>query len=166
VIQQAADPYLPGASVDQAPPSPAKPPQAPSPRVPPATPPVIIDLAKEAREWGPKPHNWDSVEKKAVDAYIKSTYGLNETTGDNTGGWPCYHDLTGLLFPGYFYACKRNNPPCKFHHALTATEAEGPYLDGSESQKDAIRALTPSWTAAIADSTLNKSKVSKKAPGT
>jgi hypothetical protein len=123
-------------------------------------------LAKESRERGHKPHYWDAAERKVVDKHLKSTYGLNGNKGDNTGGWPCYNDIKAVIFPGYFHGCTQKSPRCKNRHALTATEAGAPYMDGSESQKDAVRALTPSWVAAIADGTLQKSKVPKKAPGT
>jgi hypothetical protein len=161
--RQSIDPYLPGSSADQAPVSPVKQPQAPKRgAAPAATPPVVIDMTDEKQKRGPPPHHWDGEEKKAVEEFLKVNYGLNGKAEGNTGGFMCHLDIKAILYPGYFYECNRTNPPCTFRHGLTATEAEGAYLDGSEAQKDAIRALTPSFTAAIAGGTLKKSKVPKK----
>ena len=71
----------------------------------------------------------------------------------------------GHPFPRFFYGYGRTNPLCKFRHGLTATESGGPYLDGSEAEKDALRALVPSYTAAIASRALKKSKIPKKDKG-
>ena len=97
-----------------------------------------------------------------MEEFLKVNCGLNGNSGDNTRGWVCHNDIKNILFPGYFYECNRTNPQCNFRHALTATAARGRYLDGTEPQKEALRALTPSWTAAIADGTLKKAKVPKK----
>ena len=68
------------------------------------------------------------------------------------------------MYTQVFYPCgfKGN---CKFRHGLEATTAGGPYLDGSEAQKDAMRALAPTYTAAIAEGTLRMGKVPKKGKG-
>ena len=97
-----------------------------------------------------------------MEEFLKVMYGLNGNSGDNTGGWVCHRDVKNILFPRYFYECNRANEQCTLRHALTATSAGGPYLDGTESQKEALRALTPSWAAAMADGTLKKLKVPKK----
>jgi hypothetical protein len=132
------------------------------------TPPVVIDLAKEERERGPDPHNWNGDERKALEEFLKVTYGLNgEVTGsgDNTGVLMCNQDIRSILFPGIFYECTRRNQSCTFRHGLTAIAAGGPYLDGSEAEKAALRAFVPSYTAAIAAGTLKKMKAQKKGKG-
>jgi hypothetical protein len=48
---------------------------------------------------------------------------------------------------------------------MEATLAGGPYLDGSEVQKEAMRALVPSYTAGIAAGTLRAAKIPKRAKG-
>jgi hypothetical protein len=107
-------------------------------------------------------------ERKALEEFLKVTYGLNggvTGSGDNTGGLMCNHDIMSILFPGYFYECNRKNLSCKFRHGLAATSSGGPYLDGSEAQKEAMRALVPSYAAAIKAGTLQKMKARKKGKG-
>ena len=158
------DPYLPGTSTEQAPPSPAQPPVLPRQKVP-ATPPaqVVIDLAEETNKRGPDPHFWNGEEKKALREVLKATYGLTEDGGDST--MACYADIRDVLFPGYFYACTHVSPLCKFRHAMTTTAAGAPYLDGSEPQLEAPRAVLPSYSTAIASGTLQKAKVPRKDKG-
>jgi hypothetical protein len=76
----------------------------------------------------------------------------------------CSGDARHVMFPQVFYPCgfKGN---CKFRHGLEATTAGGPYLDGSEAQKDAMRALAPTYTAAIASGALRMGKIPKKGKG-
>ena len=156
-----ADPCLPGSSVDPAPASPVKQPQAPKRGAgPSATPPVVIDMTEE-KKWPSSEYHWDMNEKKAVDAYLKANCGLECTWAANS---MCFHDMRDLLYPSTFRACKHKDK-CHHRHGRTATAGGGAFLDGSESQKDAIRALTPSFAARIASGTIRPFKIPKKKAG-
>ena len=103
-----------------------------------------------------------------MEEFLKVTYGLDgEVTGsgDNTGGLMCNADVRHVMFPNVFYACGWKNMTCKFRHGLEASAAGGPYLDGSEAQKEAMRVFVPTYTAAIAAGTLRMKKVPKKGKG-
>jgi hypothetical protein len=169
---RSADTYLPAGSTDQAPPSPIPPPQPQWQRlVPGDTPPVPIDLTStdgKGDRRGPDPFKWNVEERKALEEVLKVTYGLNgEVTGsgDNTGGLMCNQDIRHIMFPNVFYACGWKNLTCKFRHGLDSTAAGGPYLGGSEAQKEALRAFVPTYAAAIAAGTLRMSKAQKKGKG-
>jgi hypothetical protein len=95
--------------------------------------------------------------EKAVNAYLKANCGLEGTSPGNT---MCHFDMKDLLYPNIFRGCDKE--PCEYRHGRTANAAGGAYLDGSESQKDVIRALTPSFTTAIANGTIKKYKIPKK----
>ena len=78
----------------------------------------------------------------------------------------CAADVRHVMFPTVFYPCSWNEGgKCKFRHGMEATLAGGPYLDGSEVQKEAMRALVPSYTAGIAAGTLRAAKIPKRAKG-
>ena len=91
------------------------------------------------------------------------TYGLTGDCGDNT--MCCFSDIRAILFPGFFYGHGRTNPLCKFRNGLTTTASGGPYLDGSEPQLEALRAVLPSYSTAIASGALQKAKVPRKDKG-
>jgi hypothetical protein len=110
-------------------------------------------------------------ERNALIEFTKVTYGLNGngpvlSASDTSGGQMCCGDARHVMFPNVFYPCgfKGN---CKFRHGLEATTAGGPYLDGSEAQKEAMRVFVPTYTAAIAAAgTLRMKKGPKTGNGT
>ena len=171
---RSTDMYLPAGSIEQAPPSPIPPPQPKwqRPALPGDTPPVPIDLtAAEGKgdRKGPSPHQWNVDERTALVQFTKVTYGMNGngpvmSASDTSGGQMCCADARHVMFPTVFYPCQYN-AECKFRHGLAATTAGDPYLDGSEAQKDAMRAFVPTYTAAIAEGTLRMGKVPKKGKG-
>ena len=151
-----ADPHLPDLSGGQAPISPIKRPPAPK-RAPGGTPPVVIDMTDDKKP-GPSIFHWDEAELEAVAAYLKQNCNLEGTEKANT---MCMHDMRDILYPSYFRGCKQKDK-CTYRHGLTATAGGGAFLDGSESQGNALRALTPSYAARIADGTIRPWKKSKK----
>ena len=94
---------------------------------------------------------------------MKATFGLTGNVGDNPPRYPYFNDMRAVVYPGgYFYGCGKAQ--CKARHALTTAVVGAPYMDGSEAQKGACRAFTPSWTPAIAAGTLKVGKIPKKTP--
>jgi len=151
-----ADPHLPDLSGGQAPISPIKRPPAPK-RAPGGTPPVVIDMTDDKKP-APSNFHWDEAELEAVAAYLKQNCNLEGTEKANT---MCMHDMRDILYPSYFRGCKQKDK-CMYRHGLTATAGGGTFLDGSESQGNALRALTPSYAERIADGTIRPWKKAKK----
>jgi hypothetical protein len=151
-----ADHFLPDLGQDQAPISPVK--RSPAPkRAPGGTPPVVIDITDDKKPAPPNFH-WEEAELAAVAAHLKQNYGLEGTEKANSF---CMHDMRDILFPTYFRGCKQKDK-CTYRHGLTATAGGGAFMDGSESQGNALRALAPSYAARIADGTIRPWKKTKK----
>ena len=118
---------------------------------------MVIDITDDKKP-GPSIFHWDEAEMAAVEAYLKQNCNLEGTEKANT---MCMHDMRDILYPSYFRGCKQKDK-CMYRHGLTATAGGGTFLDGSESQGNALRALTPSYAAKIADGTIRPWKKSKK----
>jgi hypothetical protein len=118
---------------------------------------VVIDMTDDKKP-APSNFHWEEAELEAVAAYLKQNCNLEGTEGANSF---CMHDMRDILFPSYFRGCKKKDK-CTYRHGLTATAGGGAFLDGSESQGNALRALTPSYAARIADGTIRPWKKAKK----
>ena len=118
---------------------------------------MVIDMTGDKKR-APSNFHWDANEQKAVEAYLKKNCGLEGTEKANT---MCFHDMRDILYPSVFRGCQHKDK-CHHRHGIMATAAGGAFLDGSESQGNALRELTPSFTTRIADGTIRPWKVSKK----